>query len=59
MFSVTKWHCKQGIIVKRMLGPIRKLSGSAKSQLLMYIKMESGLMERRPVETTLDEERLK
>ena len=39
-----------------MSGLIRKLIGQAKSQLLRYIEMVNGLMERRPIETALDEE---
>ena len=38
-----------------MLGLIRKLIRSAKSRLLKC-KMTNGLMERKPVETQLDEE---
>ena len=39
-----------------MSGPIRKLIGPAKFQLLRYIETANGLMEKRPVETLLDEE---
>ena len=53
---MTKWHCKQGGIVKRMSGLIRKLIVPAKSRLLKYIEVANGLMERRLLETTLDEE---
>ena len=38
-----------------MSGPIRKLVGPTKSRLLKYIEVANGLMERRPLETTLDE----
>ena len=54
--SVTNWHCEQGIGVKRTSGPIRRLIGPAKSQLLKYIDTTNSLMERKPVETQLDEE---
>ena len=43
-------------MVKRMSGPIRKLIRPVTSQLLKYIEMASGLMERKQVEPTLDEE---
>ena len=39
-----------------MSGPIRKLIGPAKFRLLRYIETANGLMEKRPVETLLDEE---
>ena len=42
-----------------MSGPIRKLIGLAKSRLLIYIETANGLMEKRPVETLLDEEESK
>ena len=38
-----------------MSGPIRKLVGPAKSRLLKYIETANGLMERRLLETALDE----
>ena len=56
--SVTNWRCEQGIGVKRMLGPIRRLIGPTKSRLLKYIETANGLMERKPVETQLDEEEI-
>ena len=39
-----------------MSGPIRRLIGPAKSPLLKYIETANGVMERKPVETQLDEE---
>ena len=39
-----------------MSGPIRRLIGPTKSRLLKYIETANGLMERKPVETQLDEE---
>ena len=39
-----------------MSGPIRKLIEPAKSRLLRYIGTANGLMEKRPVETLLNEE---
>ena len=39
-----------------MSGPIRRLIGPTKSRLLQYVESVSGLLEKKPVETELDEE---
>ena len=39
-----------------MLGLIRKLIGPAKSRLQWYIESAIGLLEKKPIETELDEE---
>ena len=42
-----------------MSGPIRRLIGPTKSRLLQYVESVSGLLEKKPVETELDEEESK
>ena len=39
-----------------MSGPIRRLIGPTKSRLLQYVESVSGLLEKKPVKTELDEE---